>query len=528
MGRKKKKTSLTIASQPRSVSIKVYIEQLMDSDTRALYEMTEKYTNKDYYVVSGKSFKWTSSTRAHAQAFLQEAYEKAKVAFFKRVKAIDKKYMVFTICHDKDQVASNGDFFKPAFKKPHFHIWVWRAGSKRFRISKVFTLLGLTYTKEDNKMIFEHGVEPIKSKSASLMYATHETPQAIADGKYEYSVDEIVTNQDKDTILAIRDGYQKAQPKKKLSDDDWDAFAGEAYELGKEAGDFEKWTLSHFTTRQQSQAPFRIIHKRYEAGLDFFIGHAKELVRCSVLIYGEGGLGKSHSTRDALRAICGDSGIYFAKKGTGKYDGLSSSDSAMVFDDVMASEARQVFDNYPAVLHRRNSGDRPWLGSFAVATANEDPWLWVAKASGMSHRRWALRHSLEYAKKYKLSFGTAKDVKAIAEAVPDGLYEDEMRILWAVYSRLYICTVTSLGTLKLISSQKRGRDAEHDALFTQFKSEFEKSLKGYLGTEGLEDTEKAAPKVLAPKNPASLGVASVKSLLEKQNKKLLDDDDLPF
>lgn len=535
-------SSITIASQLRTASIKVYIEQLMEPDVRALYEMAEEYLDKDYYIEDGRKFTWTPALKASAQFYMHDQYEAAKQAFYDRVRGVDKKYFIFTICHDQDQIASKGDFFKPAFKKPHFHIWVWRAKDARFRIATVLKLLGITYTQADNSMIFEHGIEPIKSKSASLMYATHETPQAIADGKTEYSVDDIVTNQDKDTILAIRDGYAKAQPKKKLSDDDWDVLAREAYELGTKAGDYDKWKDTVMTTRQQGQRTEDIVHDKYVRGLSHYMGYAPDLVRCSILIYGAKGLGKSHSARAALQAVCKGAGVYLAKKGSGKYDELSPSSMAMLFDDVTVTSAKNVFDNYPCSLYRRNSADRPWLGTYAVVTTNGDPWSWVLGAAGYSNRKRALRDTLDYCKEKSIDFIDANAVN-LEDAVSYGLYANEIEDLQAIASRLYICTVDLEGNLVVEEKQRRGHDVEHDKLFHDFQDAFEKSLKPYALSKLREKQNKGEvavhPLVMEAAKKAEMKpgdylekqtIQEQQKIIEEQQKKLLQmvDDDLPF
>lgn len=435
---------LTLESRVRSVSLKFYAEQLMPPKVRADYEDLLK------------SKRPTDQIKARA-------YEKHAVALLKgRVEHMDHKYMCASILHDKDLVRDPDDPFEASIKKGHFHVYVWRRREgSRFYLREIVQYLGLIYDhKKDAMMWASHGAEVIRDKCASMMYMTHETTQAILDGKHQYEVSEVMKNFSDEEFADLRAGYKRPSPKKRLTADDWDGLSDMAYDLGRNLGDYDKWVLEHLTTQQQAQGPAKIVEKRYIAGLQRGVTETDALTRCSILIYGAAGLGKSTTVRQTLKKL-GYQTCY-ATAGTGKYDSLRVSDTAIFFDDVSVKSPLSVFDNAAVILHRRGSHDRPWLGSMAVATTNLEPTTWLAKHVG---------------------FYSAEDARKALASEDSSDRAEQYR---ALESRLYICRLDDEGTLQVEHAQSRGgvvSKQAHDALFREFKSTFEKLLKSYLASD---------------------------------------------
>ena len=435
---------LTLESRVRSVSLKFYAEQLMPPKTRAKYEALLK-SKRPIAQIKAKN------AEKHAMSFLRD-----------RIENLDHKYLCSGIYHNQDLVQDPDDPFEASIKKGHFHVYIWRRKEgSRFYLREIVQYLGLIYDhKKDAMMWASHGAEVIRDKCASMMYMTHETTQAILDGKHQYELSDIMKNFSDEEFADLRAGYKRPSPKKRLTADDWDGLSDMAYDLGRNLGDYDKWVLEHLNTQQQAQSPAKIVEKRYVAGLQRGVTETDELTRCSILIYGAAGLGKSTTVRQTLKEL-GYQTCY-ATAGTGKYDSLRVSDTAIFFDDVSVKSPLSVFDNAAVILHRRGSHDRPWLGSMAVATTNLEPATWLAKHVG---------------------FLSARDAR---KALASDDSSDRAEQYRALESRLYICRLDDGGTLQVEHAQSRGgvvSKQAHDAKFAEFKTTFEKLLKRYLTSD---------------------------------------------
>lgn len=434
---KKKKTVLNVGSQPTTLALKFYVEQLMPAPDRLKYVKMWKIKDKN-------------STAAAICKFMEHDYCDKFRKVLENFSYGD--YFVAGIYHDKDMIEDDGSPFKVSSKKGHWHVIIWRdswkSPKKRFRVATVTKKLGLDYAPElDTSLWKNHGAEVIAQGIPSYFaYLPHETDQAIKDGKHQYGFDEIVTNFSDEMGHEIMAYYQKS---KKKSSIDWDLLAESAYRLGLSVGDYDSWVDSKLDVKQQAQSVARKVHDKYEKGLAEGIEKIGYIRRCSILICGEGNEGKSYTTAKALQ----DLGLktYQAREGTGKYDGLSATDQAMTFDDVGVSQPLSVFDNRAVVLHRRNSGDRPWLGSYAIAITNSDSDT-------------ALMGMLGY---------RVQD--------PLLLNSSQRSTLEALRSRLYICHIEN-GELYVDQGQHRGSQEdhdEHDMMMIRFIEAFDNRLKEY-------------------------------------------------
>lgn len=449
--KRRKSNGLTLESRVRSVSLKFYAEQLMPPKIRAKYEALQKSKRPTDQIKA-------KTAEKHAMSFLKD-----------RIEHLDHKYLCSGIYHNQDLVQDPDDPFEASIKKGHFHVYAWRRKEgSRFYLRELVEDLGLVYDhKQDALMWLSHGAEVIRDKCASMMYMTHETTQAILDGKHQYELSEVMKNFSDEELADLRAGYKRPSPKKRLTADDWDGLSDMAYGLGRNLGDYDSWVLEHLTTQQQAQGPAKIVEKRYVAGLQRGVTETDELTRCSILIYGAAGLGKSTTVRQTLKEL-GYQTCY-ATAGTGKYDSLRVSDTAIFFDDVSVKSPLSVFDNAAVILHRRGSHDRPWLGSMAVATTNLEPDTWIAKHVGF------------------------RSLREAQSALEDGKTSDRAEQYRALKSRLYICHLSETGDLLVEHAQERGgvkSRREHDSLFAEFKQTFEKQLKAYLSNnQKVEDQE---------------------------------------
>lgn len=424
-----------VGSQVRTLSLKFYVEQLMPAADRKKYTALLQLNNRK----ANKICKEMESNYCKKFWLL--------VSNFKY-----KDYQVCAIYHNKDLTESEDSPFEVSSKKGHWHVLVWRDSwkkpKKRFRVGTIVRKLGLAYApKMDSEIWRKHGAEVVEQSIANFFaYLTHETDQAILDGKTAYSRAEVAKNFDDAIANQMYSYYQKSKKKNSI---DWDLLAEEAYQLGLNVGDYDKWVDTKLSIKQQAQVTTRKIHEKYMDGLELGIERIGALTRCSILLHGTGNIGKSYTTFEALKKM--NLKVYSAREKSGKYDGLSAQDQALVFDDVGVSQALNVFDNRAVILHRRNSGDRPWLGNYAIVTTNAEPDEAISSMLGMG----------------------VSDV--------DLMTPTQRATFEALKSRLYICCIKN-GELFLEKAQHRGDQLSfdlHDKLFIKFKKAFDAELKNY-------------------------------------------------
>lgn len=370
--KKKKKAKrnkhLTINSRVRTLALKFYPEQLMDPEIRA--QLIDKKTKRIPYSY------WTDKYRISlAEQSLKDRIKKF-VNCFNSLKSPNDKHKrhweIEAICHDKDYIANPDDMFLPAYVKPHFHVIIRDSNGNRFKVKTVLDALNLHFTKEDSQLFYERGCTTVANFSAYSMYLTHETTQAISDGKEVYDLSEVMTNMTLKELKDIRSGYVRLQAKTKLTESDWNGLADYVAKLGDNMNDFDVWANKCLSFVQRTSKKFKDLQVLYNKHLLDAVEKSPDLIRCCILISGRQNDGKSYTTRHALRKM-GET-IYNARSSTGKYDGLSSRATAMIFDDRKMTDALNVTDNRATVLHSRGTGnDRPWLGHYVIITTNLEP-----------------------------------------------------------------------------------------------------------------------------------------------------------
>lgn len=363
-GKSKQNKHLTINSRTLTLALKFYPEQLLSTDERKA--ITNSSGRIDYSL-------WKDGNLLDYVKKLLNSRIKSFSSYFDALKSPQDKskrhWEVAGICHDKDEVANPDDMFAPSVIKPHFHVIIRDANNKRFFVKTVLKALGLNYRKEDSQLFYEHGCTTIADFNAYLMYLTHETEQAVRDGKELYDLSELMTNMTSDEVSDLRAGYSRLQTKSKLSDKDWNELADYAGKLGDKMGNFDDWSKHALTFSQRCGRKFSGLQEVFNVHLADAVEQAPDLTRCCILITGKENDGKSWTSRHVLLNF-GET-LYRARKGSGKYDGLKSTTTAMLFDDRMISDALNATDNAPAVLHGRGTGgDKPWLGHYLVVTTN--------------------------------------------------------------------------------------------------------------------------------------------------------------
>lgn len=434
-----KKAKVTFGSEVRSLALKFYPEQLLDEKSRLSFMKADDIQK-------------------------QQVIDQLTTAFTEQLKKIHYlDFEIAAILHDADTVKAADDPFAISIEKSHWHVIIKRASGKRFRVKRVIDLLGLTYIKDDSfndvTMWNAGGAEIIRDFASYFLYLSHETTQSINDGKHQYDRSKVITNFDETTREALWQAGLRHQKKTNLN---WEEIDDLAYSYGLNLKDFDAWTRTNLTVEDRASKNYRVIQKTYEKGLSAGVTRLGHITRCSILLYGSGNIGKSYTSLEALKAL--HLNTYRASSGSGKYDDLSNSTDAIVFDDVGVSDARNVFDDLAVKLHRRNSSDRVWKGSYAVVTTNDDPQIFIQKMAGV-------RSNDEL-------FNT-----------DDPYVQAKLKAIEAIKQRLYVCTIEN-NHLVVKSASVRGSKEDHkkhDELFKKFAKKFDAILKKYKPKKQIND-----------------------------------------
>lgn len=440
--------AINVESQVRTLALKFYIEQLMPAQERQKYtQLLAIRDDKNANVYQQQNAMMTAKE-------IERIYYKKFFDLIENFKY--KDYKIVAIYHDKDYTETKGSPFVPSIKKGHWHVVIWRDNfkvqKKRFRIKTIIKMLGLCYAPQlDTELWKKKGAEVVKSSISNYVtYFLHETQDAIDAGKHQYNKEEIAKNFSNEELEEIFKYYEKTRKKSSI---DWDELDREAVSRGHNILDFDNWIKTKLSVVQRASSTFKVVRKDYEEALNEGITRKGDVLRCSILIYGRGNLGKTYNTLKAFKAL----GLryYDAGTGSGKFDNLTALHQAMTFNDVGVKNAKNVFDNRAVLLHRRFSGDRPWLGKYAVLTCNDDPFEEICAMAG-------------------ITIG-GRDYDSFTKSEKDN-YD-------AISQRLYICRINPM-TKELVceKKQERGGDSDkyaHNKLFDTFKTMFEMSLANY-------------------------------------------------
>lgn len=373
--------------------------------------------------------------------------------FLQNIENVDRKRMhIIAILHNQDFV-ENSDFWEPSAEKPHIHIWGIIIGSPP-KLRTVFNVLGIDGSrKEDAEMWKHHGAEPLASSlDECALYATHETTQAIKDGKTKYSIDDIHTNLSREELEELRGKSAENQEGKELSRNiEIEKLSEEVYELGYNLGDFEDWLyelpfLIHTNPKYE-----RIFKRYYDRGIRKRKETDSHINKLSIFIQSEAGEGKTYTTCEVLQQMSLKTYVVDGG-GTGKFDDLKPSHDAIVIDDYYSENLLNMADNKICNVYRRKSDNPVFAGQIFIALNNEDFVQWIQKCNPKLLQ--------------KDMFGSFFIPRSILRAIED---------------RFYICKLEN-GKLILIKPSERGTPKEQQErldLFLQFQEKFEKSLANF-------------------------------------------------
>lgn len=356
------------------------------------------------------------------------------------ISADKKEIIIVGICHDKDH--NHDDIWGVAFDKPHYHIIVKILNGRQKSIGSILKLLGVEYRKGlDDNLWDNHGVETVRDFSAMLTYLTHETEQAMLDGKTIYPLEELYSNIDEIEIKHMRQGYAKITSNVgKYSLAELSALDEQAYALGYEMGNFDDWYSSQaFAIRAHSK--MKTITESYNRGVKKRVEERTELVRLCVFIQGEPNTGKTYAAEVSLSSL---RKLKVGGGGTGKFDLLKPYTEAIIIDDDTCPNLLNISDNYMTYVYKRNRDNPVWTGLYLIVTSN------------LSFDEWIKRCGL-----------------------------NDSNHLEAMRSRFYIChlrKIKGINQLYVDSSSRRGSNESQRKrrdMFEKFREKYDESLKEY-------------------------------------------------
>ena len=359
------------------------------------------------------------------------------------IRGMDPKVcQVVGIRHYKD-IYSDGSFWKTAFEKDHYHVILRYINGKSYRVANILNELGIYFRPGiDDKLWNHHAAESVDNFAGYVTYLTHETPDAIADGKEIYARDELVSNLTAAELDEVREGYVRlSDGKRKVSADELVALDEQAYALGYALADFDEW-YGRLPLSVRSNAKMRVIRESYGRGVEQRVSEKSEVLRLCVYIQGEADSGKTFAAKYALR----DTRVHVIEGGgSGKFDALTASHDAIIVSDDICPNLLNICDNYVCHVYRRQSNNPAWTGKFFIVTSN------------VSFNEWL--HEC-------------------------GIKRPEH--ITAMYSRFFICDirrdVCGGKRLALLSPSTRGKKEERQAraeMFMEFQTKYNASLSAY-------------------------------------------------
>ncbi|MCR5594339.1 MAG: hypothetical protein K6G12_00690 [Lachnospiraceae bacterium] len=420
---------LHIDSQPRTIQLKFYAEQagyIADPDASVADEKKRQVK------------------------ILRDVLQRMKKSFR------PDEFLVWGIVHDSCETGDG--FFLPSAEKPHVHIYIIPYKS-RWRVGRYFKILKVTLREQDEEM-WKHAVDVISDRHEAALYATHDSKNAIQEGKHHYPVIDVITN-DMDTYVTLRGDGQQAQ--KRFSQADWEKVYRDAYAHGYGLGAWKHFYDTLPNSAKERKTKIQLAREYYERGIDKHIAEDNCCTRTCIFIQGERNLGKSYATKYAITQMYGDSNLDITDGGTGQFDDIDPSYKAIFLNDftLPAKSLRSMADDQIVKVYRRNNSNPYLAAELLVVTANTSFVEW-AKECGM--------------KTSELVEGGEPDEKII-KATESYL---------ALKSRFFICEVrqNKQGNYKLynISTPERGNEPklqQKEKTFKQFRELFDSCISSY-------------------------------------------------
>lgn len=423
---KKHKTKYTLEHPYRAVQLKFYAEQIKS------FKLDEELSKKEKFKLQKQA--------------LKEVLQTMKKNFPK------ERYLVWGIVHYKDP---RGDgFYDASVEKPHVHIWIINKKNSE-HIRTIFNKLDILIRPEDEDM-WSHAVDNIENKEACALYATHETVQAIKEGKVKYSLSDVVTN-DRKAFLELRGIKEEAD--KKFTKEDWIRKDEEAYTLGYDFADWNEFYNQLPRSAKSKQIEIKLLREQYERGIQDKIEECPETLRCSIFIRGRNGIGKSHAIDYALKEL-NLKKLDVSGGGTGQFDKLNPFYEAVFVNDgtLPADSLLNIADGRNCNVYHRNQGNSYLCAKYLIVSSNLDFEEWC--------------HTCKF-KTFRIEKDNIGD-KEIKKKVP-------LEVFFALRSRFFFIDVNSKDDIKVRYNTRGSIETIQKRLdmFQDFYNLFEESIKSY-------------------------------------------------
>jgi len=394
------------------------------------------------------------------------------------------KYQIHAIVHYADLLEGKGttkEFFRPSIEKPHAHLLLIVPGTDSYghrnerRLRVILNYLrntaGIQYREDtDAELLMNGGAIRGSWRDRAhiryLCYNTHETDDARTAGKHLYDRSECHTNIPPEILADYYKTYADSMSKQAFLGEE--AFVNYAEACGRNilCNSQEGNARKCFSDFWQETVPFKLrsatlktkCQDAYEYGVDKALSSPDALkrIRCCIFIQGRGDMGKTYNSKAALQSL--GRTVYAVESGkTGKLDNLKPSDGAIVVSDNSIGDLFAMSDNMPCRAYRRGSHNPVFTGDYLIITSN------------MS--------LLAYLDKF------------YSDLIAD--YDS----CEALLSRFFECQLSPDGTLQAKSLCKRGSSDDvktRIAMFLDFKTAFESSLKAHLAKREADDFDAEA------------------------------------
>ncbi len=372
---KKPKKIMNYKGSARTLNLKFYAEQLMFGymSDEELKDYLKKLWEDHRYHLSLKNYGKTTFAQSENKTF-DFLFDRFKEV----VKSFDDEFQVIGIIHDKDEVADPEDYFKLSSVKPHCHLVIRKKyRDKTFKVNSVLKALGIHYRRYIDNELWGYSVATCKNWSSSVAYLTHETTQALADGKYIYDREEIFSNCDASLIDGFRDGLNGSHRNSRVFPEELEYWDRRFYDQGYDLKDYNTLFDSlNFDLRSHSK--IKTIKESYFRGIEARLKiDPPEVKRVCVFIQGPPNTGKTHAVKSALKQL-GLKTYAISGGGSGKFDNLNIEHQAITIDDTTCPNLLNMTDDIITRAYRRNSNNPYWTGEIFVVTSNKSFLDWCA------------------------------------------------------------------------------------------------------------------------------------------------------
>ena len=300
----------------------------------------------------------------------------AELELYRRIRNEYSDYIAILIKHNKDEVTDG--VWEIATVKPHYHLlFKTRNYKDRLRTSTVLNRLGIHFDKEyDEALVKGNGLEVPEHFENYAKYLLHNTPQALKDNKFVYSISDLVMNIGVGEYIEMT-AYSHS--KVRLSPKEVDEFVrNKIVEMEKAGMSLKDWDTLYDELPldvKRSVRDVSILKKKFDFGLRKGIENYGILPKVNIYLKGAPNSGKTFTSLTVLRRrgrvheITGGN--------TGKFDTMSPDKSCLLVDDNKVSDPLNLFDYKPAMTYRRGSGNAVCMTTTNIITRNDEFSDWL-------------------------------------------------------------------------------------------------------------------------------------------------------